>query len=56
MFCCRTLKVWDLATGRCVATFWGDSPFLTCAVAPDGVTIVAGDQAGVVHFFRLEAV
>jgi WD40 repeat protein len=52
----RTLKVWDLATGRCIATFWGDSPFLTCAVAPDGVSIVAGDQAGGVHFFRLEGV
>jgi WD40 repeat protein len=41
-----TLKVWDLATGRCIATFWGDRPFYTCAIAPDGLTIVAGDQAG----------
>lgn len=52
----QTFKVWDLATGRCIATFWGDHPFLTCAIAPDGVTLVAGDQAGVVHFFRLEGV
>jgi WD40 repeat protein len=52
----RTLKVWDLLTGNCIATFWGDKPFYSCAIAPDGVTIVAGDQAGVVHFFRLEGV
>jgi WD40 repeat protein len=52
----RKLRVWDLVVGQCIATFWGDSPFYACAVAPDGVTIVAGDQAGVVHFFRLEGV
>jgi hypothetical protein len=25
-----------------------------CAIAPDGVTIVAGDAAGHMHFLRLE--
>ncbi|WP_318285844.1 N-acetylglucosamine kinase [Limnospira fusiformis] len=26
----------------------------SCAVAPDGVTVVAGDNVGRVHFLRLE--
>ncbi|PSN11378.1 hypothetical protein C7293_24490, partial [filamentous cyanobacterium CCT1] len=51
-----TLKVWNLATGQCTATFWGDSSFYTCAIALDGVTVVAGDQTGMVHFFRLEGI
>jgi WD40 repeat protein len=51
-----TLKVWDLDTGAMIATFVGDGGFLTCAVARDGKTIVAGDQLGQVHFLRLEGV
>jgi WD40 repeat protein len=50
----QTLKVWDLDTGRLLATFSADAPLLTCAVAPDGVTIVAGDSSGRVHFLKLE--
>ena len=26
----------------------------SCAVAPDGVTVVAGDRSGQVYFLRLE--
>jgi WD40 repeat protein len=52
----RTLKVWDLLTGNEVATFSGDSGFKDCALAPDGVTVVAGDESGRVHFLRLEGV
>ena len=50
----RTLKVWDLATCAVVATFTTDGPTTACAVAPDGVTLVAGDALGRVHFLRLE--
>ena len=50
----QTLKVWDLDTGRLLATFSADAPLLTCAVAPDGVTMVAGDSSGRVHFLKLE--
>jgi WD40 repeat protein len=49
-----TLKVWDLATGTVVATFFADGDTGACAVAPDGVTICAGDAFGRVHFLRLE--
>jgi WD40 repeat protein/transcriptional regulator with XRE-family HTH domain len=52
----RTLKVWDLDSGVLIATFVGDGGFLTCAVSPDGRTVIAGDQLGRVHFLRLEGV
>ncbi|HMA33538.1 MAG TPA: WD40 repeat domain-containing protein, partial [Chloroflexia bacterium] len=50
----RTLRIYDLASGALVATFAGDAPFWSCAVAPDGLIIVAGDERGRVHFLRLE--
>ncbi|ULB45466.1 WD40 repeat domain-containing protein [Limnospira fusiformis KN01] len=50
----ETLKLWDLATGEVLATFIGDGEMLSCAIAPDGVTVVAGDLAGRVYFLRLE--
>ncbi|MFN6535013.1 MAG: hypothetical protein RM021_001390 [Nostoc sp. EkiNYC01] len=51
-----TLKLWNLETGEEIATFTGEAPFSCCAVASDGVTIVAGDSSGRVHFLRLENV
>ncbi len=50
----NTLKVWNLETGAVVTTFFGEHPLICCAVATDGVTIVAGDSSGRVHFLRLE--
>jgi WD40 repeat protein len=50
----HTLKVWELDSGLCLATFTADAPILSCAVARDGVTIVAGDASGAVHFLTLE--
>ncbi|MDK3162392.1 hypothetical protein QPK87_38485 [Kamptonema cortianum] len=52
----KTLKLWDLRTGELVATFSGEGALLSCAVAPDGVTFVAGEESGRVHFLRLEGV
>jgi hypothetical protein len=49
----RTLKVWNLASGRGVASFVSDWPMTSCAVAPEGRTIVGGDARGRVHFLRL---
>ncbi|MCU0545500.1 MAG: AAA family ATPase, partial [Oscillatoriaceae cyanobacterium Prado104] len=49
-----TVKVWDLSSGNLLATFTGESPIASCAIAPDGVTIVAGDESGRIHFLRLE--
>ncbi|MDF5730332.1 MAG: WD40 repeat domain-containing protein [Rhizonema sp. PD38] len=50
----NTLKLWNLGTGKVLTTFIGEQPFNCCAIAPDGVTIVAGDHSGRVHFWRLE--
>ena len=50
----RTLAVWELETGEVVATFATDSAVHACAVAHDGLTFVAGDAQGCVHFLRLE--
>ncbi|NMG58848.1 WD40 repeat domain-containing protein, partial [Geitlerinema sp. P-1104] len=50
----KTLKLWDLETGNVSATFTGDSAMCSCAITPDGVTVVAGDAGGRVHFLRLE--
>ena len=52
----NTLKVWDLQTGEVIATFTGDRQISCCAVANDGVSIVAGEASGQVHFLQLEGV
>jgi WD40 repeat protein len=52
----NTLKVWDLTTGNVIASFTGESSIACCAIAPDGVTIAAGDESGGVYFLRLEGV
>jgi len=50
----KTLRVWDLTSGEEIACFTEDGALTCCAVAPDGVTIVAGEESGRVHFLRLE--
>jgi WD40 repeat protein len=49
-----TLKVWDLTSGEFITGFSGDNPLLACAVAVDGLAVVAGDKAGQVHFLHME--
>ncbi|OZH55072.1 hypothetical protein AFK68_06880, partial [Hydrocoleum sp. CS-953] len=50
----KTIKVWSMETGAEIASFTGESFLYCCAVAPDGITIVAGDISGNLHFLRLE--
>jgi hypothetical protein len=49
-----TLRVWSSQGWEVLAALSTDYGLSACAVAPDGVTIVAGDTAGGVHFLRLE--
>jgi WD40 repeat protein len=49
----QTLRLWDLESGKEIATFSGESDMRSCAIAPDGRRIVAGDRSGRVHFLRL---
>ena len=51
----NTLKVWDLADGKVITHFTAESPIYCCAVAPDGITITAGDDSGQIHFLELKA-
>jgi WD40 repeat protein len=50
----NTVQVWNLETGEEIATFIGDDNFYSCAVTPNGLTIIAGDAGGIVHFLKLE--
>ena len=52
----KTLKLWDLKTEKELSTFTGDSPISCCSISPDGLTIVAGDSSGKVHFLCLEGI
>ncbi len=56
----KTLKVWNLDSGCELATFSDEGGISTCAVGPDGVTIVAVGSMGPgwqrIHFLRLENV
>ncbi|EAZ90378.1 WD40 repeat domain-containing protein [Crocosphaera chwakensis] len=52
----KTLKIWDLKTENCIATFTAEASITCVAVAPDGVSIIAGDSSGNVHFLRLMGV
>ena len=52
----KTLKLWKLETGEVIDTFSSDVSMSCCAVAPDGVTIVAGESSGRLHFLHLKGV
>jgi WD40 repeat protein len=48
-----TLRVWDLESGKELASLTADAPMASCAVSSDGRTIVAGDATGNMHFLQL---
>jgi hypothetical protein len=49
-------RVWDVARAETVMSFTGDGELRTCAVTPDGQTIIAGEDSGRLHFLRCETV
>jgi len=49
----KTVRVWDLETGALLATFTCDATLRCCAIS-GARRIVAGDEAGRVHFLSLE--
>jgi WD40 repeat protein len=51
----ETIKVWDASARQFIANFTGESEIKCCGIAPDGVTIVAGEVSGRLHFLRLES-
>jgi WD40 repeat protein len=49
----NTLRLWEIGSRTQLAAFTFESVPSTCAVSPDGNTVVAGDALGCVHFFRV---
>ena len=49
----QTLRLWDLENGEEIAAFTGESGMQSCAVAPEGHTVIAGERSGRMHFLRL---
>lgn len=49
------MKVWELQTGKEIGSFTVDPGMGSCAISPDGQTIVAGDVGGHVQFLQLES-
>ena len=49
----NTLKVWDLETGRALATFTCDAAALCCGFI-DSHRLIAGDAGGRIYFLALE--
>ena len=49
----RSLKVWDLQSRDVVTSFIGESEIDAVAISPDGMTIIAGERSGRLHFLRL---
>ena len=45
--------MWNLESGKEIVNFTGDRDMHSCAIAPDGQTIIAGDASGQVHFLEL---
>jgi WD40 repeat protein len=52
----NVLKVWDLENRKAIATFTAEGSLISCTLAPDGVTVVAGEMNGRVHFLTMEGV
>jgi WD40 repeat protein len=50
----QTLRLWNLENGRQVAAFTAEGVLMSCAAAPDGQTIVAGEISGAVHILHIE--
>jgi WD40 repeat protein len=48
----HTIRIWDLEAGRCLRTFTGDAPILSCVWV--GGRIMAGDGAGNIHLLAWE--
>lgn len=48
------ILVWDKDDGKILSRFVMDTSLEACALSPDGCTLMVGDNAGQVHFFKLE--
>ncbi|MCZ8048007.1 MAG: WD40 repeat domain-containing protein [Microcystis aeruginosa K13-05] len=49
----KLIKVWHLDMGECLYTFINDTPITAIVISPDGKKVIAGDEAGRLHFLEL---
>jgi WD40 repeat protein len=49
----RSVRVWDLTSGRQVAAFTADAPVLCCEIDSVTGTVFAGDHSGAIHILNL---
>jgi len=49
----RTLRVWDLESGKEIMNFTGERHISSCAFSLDERTIVAGDKSGRLHVLQV---
>ena len=49
----RTLRLWELESGRQLTAFECRDRVRSCAVSPDGQTVIAGDASGMVYVLGL---
>lgn len=49
----QTLRLWNVASGSEVCRWTTDAVLYCCAFAPDGKTVIAGDNVGGFHFLSL---
>ncbi len=49
----RTLRLWEVATGKTLAIWYGEAGCLCCAFSPLGDRAMAGDGVGGTHLFML---
>ena len=49
----HTLKLWDVASARILASFTADASFSALAIEDDGKRVVAGDTLGRVHLLEV---
>jgi len=46
----KTVRLWDIASGKCLCLFVADAPVRGVAFAIETCRVVAGDESGTVHF------
>lgn len=49
----RTVRWWDLDSGRCLRALTGHGPVLSVAVTPDGCHAVSGSDDGTVMLWEM---
>ena len=48
-----SLRLWDVETGRSLASFTADAPMSACAFVGEDLIAVAGDESGQIHILEI---